>query len=238
MTLLKNPLLFRIPAFLLLLLQFHPASAEFSIHGSNNVSIDAEGWIHPTDGDPYVMFRADGIDPEQFPILKIEVEGKHVLNRHSYAELFWATEQRGFSEEYKGFYVIPFSHKQTPIPVYLNFRDFIRALGDTSQRIDIIRLDLEPSLRETDFECRFKLQWLTAEDAAKLSSPVTAIHPPFLSRYLMKSTVIHYTLSQLTRDILQRIVRDWLFLVLYGGSIAVLLFLIWRTRKAPASTDS
>ena len=174
-----------------------PLQAQLEIHSSNQVSIDGEGWIHPTSGDPYVIFFAGSVDPDTHPVLEIEAEGRNVLNRHSYAELFWATEQRGFSEEFKGFYIIPFSPDKKPKSVYLNFNEFIKALGDTSKSIDLIRLDLEPSLMETDFECRFKLRWLTKTEVDELSQKIEPIHPPFLSRYLFKPSIIKYTTSHL-----------------------------------------
>jgi hypothetical protein len=204
------------------------AFSEFAIHGSNDVSIDPDGWIRAIEGDPYIVYKSDSVDPDSFPILEIEVEGRNV---HIYTELFWATEQRGFSEEYKGFYVMPFSPDKKPMALRLNFRDFARALGDNSKRIDLVRLDLLPTLKNTDFECRIKMRWLSLDESTGMT--INPIHPPYLSRYLLKPGIIQYSVSNLTRDIFQRITRDWFFLVLYLGSISFLLFLIWRWRKAP-----
>jgi len=229
----------RLPAFYLtmlfvsVLMMANPLLASFEIHATNDVAIDGEGWIHPTSGDPYLIFRSGSVDPTSYPVLMVEVEGKNVLNRHTYTELFWATEQHGFSEEFKGFYIVPFSPDKKPEAVYLNFHEFLMALGDTSKSIDLIRLDLEPSLRETDFECRFKLRWVTTEEVASGSLDVIPIHPPFLSRYLLKPGIIEYTTYHLSRDILHRTFRDWLFVILYFGSLSLIVFLLWKWRKPP-----
>ncbi|MEQ9822995.1 MAG: hypothetical protein ABQ298_01275 [Puniceicoccaceae bacterium] len=210
-----------------------PIRAELPLHTSNDVQVDESGWVRPIAGDPYLVLRAGEINPDTHPVLEITIEGRHVLNRHLYAEIFWAGELRGFSEEFKGYYLVPFSPNGEPLAVQLNFRDFLRALGDESKRIDLIRIDLNPSLMQTDFQCRIHVRWIDAESAASFST--TSLHPPYLSRFLMKPKVLSYVSQQLVSDIFHRITRDWLFLLLWVGSIAAISVLLWRWRKPPES---
>lgn len=231
----KTFLKFTISAVTGLVIMSSFAFAEFEIHFSNDVSIDNDGWIHPTAGDPYVVFNSNSSNPDDYPVLAVKIAGQYVMNRHVYSEIFWATEQINFSEQYKGFFIIPFSPDKKPITSYLNFGDFIRAIGDGSQHINLVRIDLDPRLSETDFKCQMSLKWMTLKEAEEYN--ITPIHPPYLSRFLKSDSIIKYSFNYLWKDMLNKFFRDWLFLVLYLGAIGIILILLWMFRKQPLIND-
>jgi hypothetical protein len=218
---------------LIALLAFTLVTAEVShaampLHASNDVEAIGDGWYRITGGDPHLVFRAVGTQVTPDLSLEAVIESRHLPNRHQYIEWFYATEKHGFSEEFKAFTIFPFSPKGTPLPQVYRLGYFLSVLGDASERIDLVRIDFEPELRKTDVQFRVALRWL---ESGEMSVKSSDLHPPYLSRFLLKPETIRYTISNLASNILQRTFRDWLFVVFYFGSISTLVILILCNRK-------
>jgi hypothetical protein len=207
--------------------------AAMPLHATNDVEDIGDGWYRITGGDPYLVFHTVG--SEVSPDLRLEaiIEAKHLPNRHQYIEWFYATEKHGFSEEFKAFAIKPFSATGHALPQVYPLGRFIAALADSSERIDLVRIDFEPELRKTDVQFRLRLRWLEPNEEFGREA---AMHPPYLSRFLLKPATIQYTLRHLGHDVLRRVFRDWLFVLLYFPSVLGLSFLIFANRSRHANS--
>ena len=198
----------------------------------NEIESGADGWMRAVSGDPYITFQTGDIPVESVRYLRIKMAGKHVLNRHLYVELFWATETHGYTEEKKGFYVQPFPvGGEEPIEVLLNFGEFLEVMGDSGTRLQLIRLDLDPEMRNQDFQFQVDLEILQDAPADTAEMRFLRIHPPYLSQYLMDWRIFRYTLGCLVLDFLHKVFRDPLFLLLYLPGLAIPIACLWRLRK-------
>ena len=199
----------------------------------NQIGEDDEGWLYPTSGDPYLVFDARSVEISEANYLKIQTRTKHVLNRHLYMELFYATESHGFSEKKKGFYIQPLSVSDTvQNTVYLNLGEFLQVMEESGEHISVLRLDIDPRGLTKDF--RFQCTMRVLKTLPDETDHVTIIHPPYLSRHVMTGNVFAYASKHAFREFFHKLMRDPLFIVLYALALGLpLMLLVYTVRRKP-----
>ena len=182
----------------------------------NSVERLEDGWMKITGGDPFVTFNCANIELSKVKAVRFLISGMNVRNRHSYTEFFWATDAHGYTEEYKGFFIAPYAIRSGgEKKVVVNFDEFTKAIGETGNHLQWVRIDFDKSISTEDFRFKCTMELLPEIPQKTKDEVAINLHPPYLSRYLFKADLFAYTMKNLVADFFTRLFRDWLFLILY-----------------------
>lgn len=222
-------------AFVLLILVFQADCEEqtLSLVTKNQMEVDSDGWLRATSGDPYLVYSTQNRRIGDVEALLIRIQAKHVLNRHLYIEMFWATNSHGFSEAKKGFYIQPFNVKaEEEIPVVLNLGTFLNVMGENpDDKIELVRIDFDPRIAGQDFGAKVEISLIDHGEYPE-DARIMKIHPPYIGRHAIDRKIFIYTIKSLVADIWAKFWRDPIFLVLYLGSVlGIIVAIIYLIRK-------
>ena len=207
----------------------------------NSVERLENGWMRITGGDPYVIFNCANTPISDVKAVRITFSGKNVKNRHSYTELFWATDAHGYSEEYKGFFIAPYTViSGDSRSVILNFGEFLEAIGESGKRLHSLRIDWDKSIAVPQFQFQCTIELLKEMPSSEEGEASIVLHPSYLSRYLFKAHLFGYTIRHLVADFFTRVFRDGVFLLMYVITLGVTMcgMVVFRRKRMSAMKNS